>query len=152
MHAPAQHIHAGDALVVPGAQRQLAHHRLFIRVTVNGAVRPRRLHLDVQHRTVFVHHIHIKADTFAVNSYAEVLIRFEINYVLDLYVQNMFNKMLAEFLVLHHLQEHKVVGKCHGIPVYFNKFFQCFTFLSDRAVPSAKSLYHISPVNSMKFC
>jgi hypothetical protein len=48
------------------------------------------------------------------------------------YVQDLFNEMLAKFFVLHHFQKHKVVGKSHGIPVNRFKITQFFTCLSDR--------------------
>ena len=134
--SPAQHVHTGEALVIPGAQRQLANHSFFVRAAVNGTVRTCRLHLDIQNRIIFVLHINIQAYPLAVNPYADAFIRFKIKNFLDVYVQDMFNELLAEFFVLHYFQKHKVIGKSHGIPVNLIKIFHFSPVFPTGTIPS----------------
>ncbi len=87
-------------------------YRSFIFVEIHRAVVARHLHFDVQYRPFLILHIHIKPYALATDSRAvDMSFCYEIADILDLYVQNPFNQVLAEFFVFQHLLKHIIIYK-----------------------------------------
>ena len=101
------------------------------------------------HVVLCIRHIKVKPDTFTAQLRCHALFGLGIAYVLDLYVQDILNEVLAQLFIPQHFLKQKIVGDCHRVPVNF--FIQILTWLSDRHDSSAYIFYHTLKANSMKF-